>query len=610
MRKKFVWLVVSCLMVLSLVLASCAPASTTPTTPTTPTAPTTPAAPSSPKTPALPTVPAAPTSETPKYGGIFTFSRQGGWASAFDPAFRAGRTTVNIAFSLGSDNLMTGDWAKGPAGTGEADFFTYTPLLNLQAPALAESWEVPDKETIIYHLRKGVHYALNPNSEASRLVGGRELTADDVVFTIKRNYDTPGAFFQARMTPPEFPVSVTAPDKYTVLIKGNPEGLQGLFEATYSYLAPYPPEVVKKYGDLSNWKNHVGTGPFMLVDYVEGSTATFIRNPNYWMKDPIGPGKGNQLPYLDGVKHLDIIDISTRRAALRTAKVDHQDKIPFEDAGLLMKTSPQLKYRSEPTPTPLAVFMRTDKPEQPWHDVRVRRALQMALDMQTIKDSYFKGSADLLSYPAGNFPMYKAHQTPLNEQSAIVQEMFSYKPEKAKQLLADAGFPKGFKMNVITLAENVDLLSVVKDYWAKIGVTLEIEVKERGVFASIETNRTHKEGMFKNSSITTPYAWHDYQPMDPANSSMIDDPVLNKAHAEFKSFYVFDEPKAAAIVKEAYKYVLEQAYVTSLPGPWTYSMWWPWVKNYHGEWIVGYTLTNNFPTYIWIDQSLKKSMGF
>ena len=92
-----------------------------------------------------------------------------------------------------------------------------------------------------------------------------------------------------------------------------------------------PPEVMQKYGDMTNWKNSVGTGPFMLTDWIPGSEAVYVRNPNYWMKDPIGPGKGNQLPYLDGVSIVILPDASTQQAALRTAKIDQISGYNIED---------------------------------------------------------------------------------------------------------------------------------------------------------------------------------------------------------------------------------------------------------------------------------------
>ena len=71
---------------------------------------------------------------------------------------------------------------------------------------------------------------------------------------------------------------------------------------------------------MALWRNAVGTGPFILTDYLSGSAATLVKNPDYWATDPVGPGQGNQLPYIDGIQYLIIPDVSTRQAALRTGK--------------------------------------------------------------------------------------------------------------------------------------------------------------------------------------------------------------------------------------------------------------------------------------------------
>jgi peptide/nickel transport system substrate-binding protein len=104
----------------------------------------------------------------------------------------------------------------------------------------------------------------------------------------------------------------------------------------------YPPETVAKYGDMKDWQNAVGTGPFMLTDYVSGSSITFARNPDYWMKDPLHPQ--NQLPYVDGVKLLIIPDTSTALSALRTGKLDVMEAVVWDDTVSLKKTSPDLQY--------------------------------------------------------------------------------------------------------------------------------------------------------------------------------------------------------------------------------------------------------------------------
>ncbi|KKS33599.1 MAG: Extracellular solute-binding protein, family 5, partial [Parcubacteria group bacterium GW2011_GWC2_42_13] len=104
-----------------------------------------------------------------------------------------------------------------------------------------------------------------------------------------------------------------------------------------SYVRIVPPEVVAKYGDMSKWYNAVGTGPFLLTDYVPGSQALLPRNPNYWKKNPVGPGTGDQVPYIDALQYLIIPDASTRLAALRTGKLDRMANLTFEDAGQIRK---------------------------------------------------------------------------------------------------------------------------------------------------------------------------------------------------------------------------------------------------------------------------------
>jgi ABC-type transport system substrate-binding protein len=80
--------------------------------------------------------------------------------------------------------------------------------------------------------------------------------------------------------------------------------------ATTSVMCQQCPDAIKLYGDVSDWRHQIGTGPFILQDFVSSSSATMVRNPNYWDKDPLFPE--NQLPYLDGVKQLVIADASTR----------------------------------------------------------------------------------------------------------------------------------------------------------------------------------------------------------------------------------------------------------------------------------------------------------
>ncbi len=90
-----------------------------------------------------------------------------------------------------------------------------------------------------------------------------------------------------------------------------------------------PHEVTEEYGDMRDWRHQVGTGPFMLTDYVAGSTMTFQRSPNCWQNDPLHPD--NRLPYLDEVRFLTIADVSTTLAALLL-----RPRFPLELVGWLI----------------------------------------------------------------------------------------------------------------------------------------------------------------------------------------------------------------------------------------------------------------------------------
>lgn len=413
----------------------------------------------------------------------------------------------------------------------------------------------------------------------------------------------------ARSTPMERPVTITATDKWTVVVKGNPGFLGELFKRTGESQYIKPPEVVAKYGDMRDWRNSVGTGAFMFVDYVPGSSATFVRNPNYWMKDPVGTGKGNQLPYLDGAKIFVIPDLSTQLAALRTGKIDQLRDVSWEQTEALLKTTPQLKtLRGFGSPN--ALYMRLDKPDQPWHDIRVRRAMNMAIDRQAIVKDYYRGNAEIIDWLIP-YSEWMGVYISLEKMSPTARELYEYHPEKARQLLADAGYPNGFKMEVVLEQPSIDEASILKEHLSKIGVEINMAVKERTVFASISTGRTYKEAIYAGGPGRAPYGWQVFRPTDPANKSMIDDPIANKAIDDFAKYFMIDDATAyGKIMKEFYPYVYEQAWMVGFPMPHTYTLWWPWVKNYYGEWSVSSSSTWNFPIWIWVDQALKKSMGF
>ena len=598
MRNRSVRILVTSAVLALFLLASCAPESTTtisqPTgaTPPRSTAPT-----------AIATT-SASTVEKPRYGGTFTFVYRE--PTGFDPA-NTMSVQIFTALSFCQDEMLRGDWAKGPAGTGETDWMNgYIGRVGLLTGSLAESWEFPDGGTIVFHLRKGVRFWNKPP------VNGRELTATDVAWSMNREWTSPRGFPSFWFKAADRPTSFKALDKYTVEIK-VPAAMQGaLFVVIADQTHIYAPEVVERYGDYNDWRNQAGTGPFILTDYVAGSALTYSRNPNYWMKDPLHPE--NQLPYVDGLKQLIISDLSTHLAAFRTGKLDLMGMYPnvsWEDAESLMKFAPQLKFKVV-TGGDVQIWFRIDKPELPFKDVRVRQALNLAVNQPDIVKSLYQGHADLLGHPYPPFKTWEPFYTPLQEMPAAVQELFAHNPEKAKKLLADAGYPNGFKTQVVVQSgPNVDFLSVVREYLLKVGVDMEIKPLEVGVFSSVNRMRTHEQMIYTGSPTAMfPYTMPSVILETLDDKSYYENPRTRAVFNEVNKYFGKDDARWMKLLKDITPFILEESVGIWLPVPHQYRMWWPWLRNYQGEGPLGYDNQMAISHHIWIDQSMKKSMGY
>ena len=405
--------------------------------------------------------------------------------------------------------------------------------------------------------------------------------------------------------------SVEATDKYTVVVKGRDskkEPSVTVLAYLFDSLFILPPEVIEKYGDMQDWKVSLGTGPFMLVDVVSASSQTLVRNPNYWGTDPFHPE--NQLPYLDGVNMLEMQDTSTRIASIRTGKVDWvESKVSREDAALLMKTNPELKYSKDMDTHVWVVFWRVDKPELPFADVRVRRALHMAVNIPSKAEDFYGGEAEILAWPIA--PGYTGY-TPIAELPESTRELFEYNPDKARDLLAEAGYPDGFKTNVICREAFVDVLSIIASNWVDISVDLDIQVKEFGVWSAIRSKLSHDQLYMAAKSPGGDTRFMDLAGGSDANYSIVDDPYINDIYAEmWKIENVFNpanRAKRTQQIKDGAIHALDQAYALPTAIPFLYAFWQPWVQNYHGEYEVGYMNWYNFVRWIWFDEQLKEEM--
>ncbi len=620
MKKKILWLLVSGLMVLSLVMAACAPAAVEEK--------------EEEKAPVIEEKApeqkveekvVAPAIEKPKYGGVLKL----GWGfeiSGFDDIVT--RPWGNVPFHITNEHLWAGDWTKGNAGgygTNETSWTARFDIWEHKTGYIAESWELPTKVegetcTVTYHIRKGIHWALNPVNPrpVEVMVGGRELTTDDVFKSLNLRITDKRAEIYLR-NPELRVVKINSPEPWVVTI----EFPWDIYESAVSRFGDSiwitPPEVMEKYGNMNDWKNSVGTGAFILTDFVPGSTATLVRNPNYWMKDPIGPGKGNQLPYLDGVKFFIIRDTSTRYAALRTGKVDwtggRGGQVSLEDAKVMKVLTPELQFQQvamfKPSPQEVVAF-KLDSP--PFNDIRVRRAMHMAIDFEGILRDYYGGEGQILTFPITYTLEYGDAYLGLEDPDCpeSVRELYSYNPEKARALLAEAGYPNGFKTNLIMVNEpaRIDYFSIYKDMWSKVGVEVEFAPKEKAAFDSIKMDKTFDqmmEGVSTNTALL--YRMSYYYSESGQNMAGVHDTQVDEAFAKMQIAAISDRHEANRLHRELMKHVLDQAWYLTVVTPYEYNVWWPWLKNYSGEYHVSYATTSFF-AWVWLDQELKKSIGY
>ena len=148
--------------------------------------------------------------------------------------------------------------------------------------------------------------------------------------------------------------------------------------------------------------------------------------------------------------------------------------VPWESRASLERTSPDLNQWEFDNWGSFMIGMRNDT--APYDDLRVRQALAAAIDMRTIIDNVFGGSGVMLNQP---FPAVwpETFYTPLDQLNADTQRAYSYDPDWARELLAEAGYPDGFETEIILPPSGraVDLFSLIASYWAEIGVTLELQ---------------------------------------------------------------------------------------------------------------------------------------
>ena len=546
---------------------------------------------------------------TPQYGGTITL-RSVTDPVAFDPYQNVSYSTIEAAYM---EKLTEPDWTVDPS------VFNFKLILIPSqfegTGGIAQSWEMQGPSDYVVHLNKGIHFQDLPP------VNGRELVASDIVFHYNRlwglgnGYTTPdpqqpSAGNWAKLK------SVTAVDNYTVDFNWNstnPQLIVGTMQGDNPYQNIEAPEAVAQWGNLNDWHHAIGTGPFILTDFVDGSSANLTRNPNYWGHDERYPQ--NLLPYADNLNILIISDNATAMSAIRTGKIDLQDKVGLQDARQMGNTNPAIVQIPIPNSNTFTVNPRDDI--APFKDINVREALQMAVNLPELAETYYGGLAS--PNPSTLTSNYlTGWGFPYSQWSQDLKDQYAFNITKAKQLLTAAGFPKGFTTTCIAdTAGDLDLLQIVQGYFATINVTMNITRMDDSSWQSYVT-LGHKGTALSYGQAGCIGRTFDpiiqltlFLSTVPTNPTGTIDPTFDAFYPQALNATTIDQ--VHKIVADANLYVAQQHYAISLLQANFFGFSQPWLKGFNGQFGAG-GVNNNyeigfFASRFWIDQSVKNSKG-
>jgi len=409
---------------------------------------------------------------------------------------------------------------------------------------LATSWTVSDdRMTYTFTLHQGVKFH-----------DGSELTSADVKASWDKIISPPDAVVSPRKSQYEFIKSIEAPDPYTVIFH--------LHYSAASFLPgiAHPANFIyaKKYLDEDpNYYKHkaMGTGPFKLKEYVHGSSIELARNPNYWKQG---------FPYLDGAKYFIIKDDGARAKSIRGDRTDVEFRgfNPTEVEALQNQMGDKVVVTHPGQPGHWDICVNVDK--KPFDDERVRKALSLAIDrydmaktigpltgMDTVGGPQPPGSLGALTgeelAPLPGFG--RDHEANLKE---------------AKRLLAEAGYPNGFKTVLTNRAVKlpyIDFAVYVISAWKKIGVEAEHKVEESATYSKSRLSRDFEllVNPFGFAAAADPdEVMSQFISDSPENWGRYKDPVVDELFDKQK--VERDELKRAQLVKDMQRRIIEKSW--------------------------------------------------
>ena len=463
----------------------------------------------------------------------------GGGADDVDPDMPEGEVVqgeanpdASIVVALGSDVVSLDPHSTNDQQSSRVMAQLYQGLVAADddleiVPALAESWEQSEEDPRMwtFHLREGVQFH-----------NGEELKASDVVFTIERMIDSPEVAHILEVVE-----SVEALDDYTVVLKTSENFAPILNHLSHTASVILNEKAVTEGGeDYSD--NPVGTGPFKFVNHLPGESVTVERFEDYW-GEKAGVAEVVFKPYLEG---------SQRRIGLETGEIDIAYDIEPIDF-MAVEDNPDLILHSGQSLSSAYIGMNCEK--EPFDNELVRQAINYAINVEDVIASAKEGAAE----PSAG---------PLN--SAVFGFDPDAKPyphdiEKAKELLAEAGYADGFETSIWTNDNptRVRICEIVQSNLAEIGVDVKIEQMEWATYLDGTGRGDHEMYILGWVTVTgdADYGlyplFHSSQHGSAGNRSFYTNPAVDELLETGRKST--DEAERLEVYKEVQQIIVEEA---------------------------------------------------
>jgi len=380
-------------------------------------------------------------------------------------------------------------------------------------PMLAESWERPDDKTIIFHLRKGVKFH-----------NGDEMKASDVKFSLERALASPEvSHILAGIN------GVEVIDDYTVKVTTEKPMAAILNNLSHITIAILSERATKEAGDKFG-QNPVGSGPYKFVSWQSGDRVTLEAFPEYWQGE--APVKN--------VVYRNIVEETNRTIGLETGELD----IIYDIQGLdKNKLRDDERFVLIEGPQVSMTYLGFNMKKAPYDNPKVREAISYAIDQKPIIDTVFLGAGEAANSIIGP-----------NVWGYYDVEKYTQDIEKAKALLAEAGYPDGFKAKIWVNDNPVrrDTAVILQDQLKQIGIDLAIETVEWGAF--LDGTADHEMYLLGWGTVTRDPDYGMYELISTStmgaagNRSFYSNPTVDKLLEEGKT--ELDPEKRKAIYKE------------------------------------------------------------